>query len=162
MGSLRTVGARICVKVLFYHCTATTTVLTKSGSRVGQLLEDSENTVLDPSPSSEPFSQWLFLCHISSALCLWKQNRKKPMKDLLSLHHSGYTRNPHLWLEETGRQRKKDPVVSGYKHYNSSYSLCPILDSKFRWQYWRRWIVLSCPYIGRGRYPSLFVPRRPY
>lgn len=61
-------GARICVKVPLYHLMATTTVLTKSGTQVAQLWEDSENTVLDPSPSSESLSQWLFLCHMSTPL----------------------------------------------------------------------------------------------
>lgn len=130
MGRLHTVGARI--EVPLYHHTATTTVLTKSGTQVAQLLEDSENTALDPSPSSGSFSQWLFLCRISSPLRIRKQNWKKPVKHLLSLHHSGYIRNPCLQLKETGRQRKRDPVVSRYKHNNGSYSLCPTLDSKFR------------------------------
>jgi len=62
------VGVRICVKVPIYHCTATKTAVTKPGTPVVQLLEDPENTVVEPSPSSECFSQWIFLCHISRLL----------------------------------------------------------------------------------------------
>lgn len=76
MGRRHTVVARICVKVPLYHRTATT-VLPKSGTHDAQLLEDSENTLLDPSPTSESFSQWLFLCHISSPLRIGKTKLEK-------------------------------------------------------------------------------------